>query len=274
MKIACLSGKGGAGKTFVAVNLAAAAGKCTYIDCDVEEPNGYLFWKPENIKTQEVATLLPSFDEEKCIGCKRCVKFCKFNALVYIKDKPMIFPEVCHSCGGCKLVCPTDAISEISNPVGVIELGERNEVTVITGLLNTGEASGIPIICESLKHAGDLTIIDCPPGSACSVMESVMDTNYCVLIVEPTAFGFHNFQMVYELVTLLGKKYGVIINKELEPYEPLEAFCLQNNITILDRISYNQTLARVISNGEIASYLIPEEKLRFQSILEKIGGLL
>ncbi len=30
MKIACLSGKGGAGKTFVAVNLAAAAGDCTH----------------------------------------------------------------------------------------------------------------------------------------------------------------------------------------------------------------------------------------------------
>ncbi len=274
MKIACLSGKGGAGKTFVAVNLAAAAGKCTYIDCDVEEPNGYLFWKPTDIKPQEVATLLPSFDEEKCIGCKRCVKFCKFNALIYIKDKPMIFPEVCHSCGGCKLVCPTEAISEISNPVGVIEFGKRNDVTVITGLLNTGEASGIPIISEALKHAGDLTIVDCPPGSACSVMESVMDANYCVLVVEPTAFGFHNFQMVYELVTLLDKKCGVIINKEIEPYEPLEAFCLQNNITILDRILYDQALASTISNGEIVSFLMPEEKLRFQSILEKIGGLL
>ncbi len=84
----------------------------------------------------------------------------------------------------------------------------------VTGILNPGEASGIPVIREALKQAEGLTIIDGPPGSACSVMESVMDADFCILVAEPTAFGFHNFQMVYELVTLLGRKCGVIINKE------------------------------------------------------------
>ena len=107
MKIACLSGKGGAGKTLVAVNLIAAAAGGTYIDCDVEEPNGRLFLKTENIQTEIVSTLLPEFDAEKCTGCKQCVEFCRFYALMYIKEKPMLFSEVCHSCGGCKLVCST-----------------------------------------------------------------------------------------------------------------------------------------------------------------------
>ena len=97
MKIAVLSGKGGAGKTFTAVNLAAAAEKSVYIDCDVEEPNGHLFFKPQEIQKEEVTTKLPEFDPEKCNGCKACVELCKFHALIYIKEKPNVFPEVSHA---------------------------------------------------------------------------------------------------------------------------------------------------------------------------------
>ncbi|MEG1429319.1 MAG: ATPase, partial [Hydrogenoanaerobacterium sp.] len=66
MRVAVLSGKGGTGKTFVAVNLAAAAGKAVYIDCDVEEPNGRLFFKPQSTVTKTVTTLVPQFDTTKC----------------------------------------------------------------------------------------------------------------------------------------------------------------------------------------------------------------
>ena len=130
MKIACLSGKGGAGKTLVAVNLAWAAGKATYIDCDVEEPNGRLFWKPAQVETTTVSTLLPAFDPAKCTGCKKCVQFCRFHALMYIKEKPMVFSEVCHSCGGCQLVCPEGAVSEREKPIGVLEIGQSGDVQV------------------------------------------------------------------------------------------------------------------------------------------------
>ncbi len=196
MKIACLSGKGGAGKTFVAVNLASAAGKSTYIDCDVEEPNGRLFWRPENLETAVVYKVQPAFDAQKCTGCRQCVKACRFHALMYVKEKPAVFSEVCHDCGLCALVCPEDAISEEKRPVGVLETGTHNGVTIVSGILNPGEASGIPVIRQALQHAKGTTVLDCPPGSACSVMESIMDADYCVLVVEPTAFGFHNFRMV------------------------------------------------------------------------------
>ena len=53
MKVAIASGKGGTGKTTVATNLACVLSKnnskVTYIDCDVEEPNGHLFFKPVTI---------------------------------------------------------------------------------------------------------------------------------------------------------------------------------------------------------------------------------
>ncbi len=274
MKIACLSGKGGAGKTFVAVNLAAAAERCTYIDCDVEEPNGRLFLKPSNLHTQVVSTLLPQFDATKCNGCKQCVTFCKFNALVYIKGKPMLFPEMCHSCGGCSLVCQQGAVSEREKPVGVLEIGQHNEIRVVTGVLNTGEVSGVPVIKKALDYADGLSILDCPPGSACSVMETVMDVDYCALVTEPTAFGFHDVQMVYELVTLLGKPCGMILNKETEPYWPLECFCKEKKIAILDRIPYHPMFATQLSDGEIIAEQRPDEKKRFSTILEKIGGSL
>lgn len=272
MKIACLSGKGGVGKTLTAVNLAAAAGEAVYIDCDVEEPNGRLFLKPQNVEILPVSIMLPEFDRETCIGCRKCVDFCKFHALLYIKEKPMLFSEVCHSCGGCKLVCPVEAVSEKPKQVGTLEIGCSGSVRVVTGVLNPGEASGVPVIREALKQAGEVTVIDCPPGSACSVMESVMDADFCVLVVEPTAFGFHNFRMVYELVTLLGKKCGVVMNKVELPYEPLEVFCREQNLQVLARIPYSPEVASLAAEGKVV--IDKNTKMRdcFSDLLEKIGG--
>lgn len=272
MKIAVLSGKGGAGKTFVAVNLAASAGRAAYIDCDVEEPNGRLFWKPEPVRTLPVNTLLPDFDAAKCTGCKKCVGFCRFHALLYIKEKPMVFSEICHSCGGCVMVCPEGAIREVPRQIGVLEEGRHGNVKVITGILNPGEASGVPVIRQALKQAEGLTVIDCPPGSACSVMESIMDVDYCVLVAEPTAFGFHNFQMVHELAALLHKPCGVIINKQSERYLPLENYCEAHALPVLDRIAYDPELGRLLADNRLASACLPEYRERFAAILKKIGG--
>ena len=274
MRIAVLSGKGGAGKTFVAVNLAAAVGKATYIDCDVEEPNGRLFFHPENVEKQEVSTVIPSFDPEKCTGCRKCVEACRFNALLYIVGKPMVFTEVCHSCGLCSMVCPEKAITETRRPVGVVERGTHGDTEVITGVLNPGEASGIPIIQAALRSGTQPeTIIDCPPGSACSVNESVSDADFCILVAEPTAFGFHNFKMVHELVSLLKKPCGVVINKMDAPYEPLEAFCRERNIPVLLRIPYDPEMAGACAAGTIAGEKNGEISAMFRTLHERIGGI-
>ena len=219
-----------------------------------------------------VDSLLPDFDAGRCTGCRQCVDFCRFHALMYIKEKPMVFSEVCHSCGGCMLVCPEDAITEKPKPIGMLEVGSHGKIKVVTGILNSGEATGVPIIREALKLAEGMTIIDCPPGSACSVMESVTDADYCLLVAEPTAFGFHNFQMVHELVTLLGKKCGVVINKQDTPYEPLEQFCKEKDLPVLARIPYDPRIAALSADGQIAA--ATDEKMRclFEELLCKIGG--
>ncbi|NCC67766.1 MAG: ATPase [Clostridia bacterium] len=272
MKIAVLSGKGGTGKTFVSVNLAAVKKRATYIDCDVEEPNGRLFLKQEQTSAAPVYTLVPEFDANLCSGCRKCVEFCRFNALVFVKDKPMVFSEVCHSCGGCALVCPEKAVSESRHMVGMVEKGMSGDVRVVTGIMNTGEVSAVPVIKAALRSAqeDELTVIDCPPGSACSVMESVADADYCILVAEPTAFGFHNFKMVHELVTLLKKPCGVVINKADGEYEPLERFCAEQHTPVLLRIPYSATLAKLGADGKIAVDFDSDMENEFDGLLRAV----
>lgn len=273
MKLAVLSGKGGAGKTFVATNLVNIIKDAVYVDCDVEEPNGHLFLKPTITQEIPIYKMLPSFDPKKCTGCRACVDFCKFNALLYLVNRPILFPDVCHSCKGCMLVCKEHAITSIEKEIGKIQIGEGMKKTTITGILHPGEASGIPIIKEAIHQAelrSDTIVLDCPPGSACSVMETIEDANYCILVVEPTAFGFHNFQMVYELVTLLHKPCGIVINKEEAPYEPLLNFVDKAQLPILARIPYQRETASKSAQGELITSIDPNMHTLFEALYKQI----
>lgn len=256
LKIAVLSGKGGTGKTLVSVNLAYTAKKALYLDCDVEEPNGHLFFKPDNLTKEDVSVKIPYVNDYLCNGCRKCVDFCKFNALAYINNKVKVFSEVCHSCGGCMEVCPENAISEINKSIGKIEKGNLEEITVMTGILNTGEASGVPIIKAMVEDENineQVTIVDCPPGSACIVMESIKDADYCLLVAEPTLFGSYNLEMVYDLVRLFKKPFGVVLNKTQDGFNPSKEFCENNKIKILSEIPFDVELGKLNSDGKIVS---------------------
>lgn len=277
MNIAVLSGKGGTGKTLLSVNMAAASESATYIDCDVEEPNGYLFFKPEEIVEENVSVKIPEVDKELCSGCRKCVDFCKFNALAFIKKAPIVFGDICHSCGGCSLLCPENAITEKDKVIGKIEKGKSQGIDVYTGILNTGEVSGVPIIeklLEENRATGNekLSIIDCPPGSACIVMESIKDADFCVLVAEPTAFGAHNLEMVYELVSLFGKPFGVVLNKCLDEENPSEEFCKEKEIKILGRVPFEKELGEINSNAKIAARESEKYNKLFKNILETVKG--
>ncbi|MFZ3129727.1 MAG: ATP-binding protein [Desulfosporosinus sp.] len=271
MKIAVLSGKGGTGKTLVSVNLAAAAKEAVYIDCDVEEPNGYLFFKPEDIESEKISIKVPVADEELCTGCRKCVDFCKFNALAYINNKLRVFEEVCHSCGGCVLLCPEKALYEREKVIGEVQKGVSENVTVFTGIMHTGEASGIPIVKKLLSDRNEgkgFTFIDCPPGSDCIVMESIKDADYCLLVAEPTIFGAHNLSMVYELVRLFNKPHGVVLNKCLHGENPSEKFCTEKGIRILGRIPYDKELGTLNSNALISFRENEKYWAMFSSLLQ------
>jgi MinD superfamily P-loop ATPase len=273
-KIAILSGKGGTGKTLLSVNLASVAGKSIYIDCDVEEPNGHLFFKPQKIEEEIITVEIPTINQSQCNSCRKCVDFCHFNAIAFIKNKPYIFEEMCHSCGGCTLICPEKAIKEKEKVIGKVEKGVSENVTVLTGILNTGIASGIPIIKNLFRKgygSNDLPIfVDCPPGSACIVMESIKDADYCILVAEPTIFGVHNLNMVYHLVKLFKKPYGVILNKCLDGENPAEIFCMNNHLPILGKIPFDNELGMLNSNAQIAVRESKQYKDLFCSLYEAV----
>ncbi len=272
MKIAVLSGKGGAGKTFVAVNLAYAAGETYYIDCDVEEPNGELFFKPRDTVEERVSVMTPVFDAEKCTGCKECVNFCRYNALALVRGKVMLFREVCHACGGCVLICPQEAAGYSAREIGTIRQGSSGKVRTLSGLLDTGEVSGVPIIkmLNRKTPRKGITVIDCPPGSSCLVMESIKEADYCVLVAEPTSFGVHDLKMALELTEIFNKPFGVVLNKCLPEENPARDFCLGRGIAILAEIPFDRETRRSVSSGEVVSLKNPFLKTVFMNMMAKI----
>lgn len=272
-RIAVLSGKGGTGKTMISTNLAAISENCTYVDCDVEEPNGLLYFPVEQPTVHSVFLPIPSIHESACDGCRACVSFCRFNALAFINGRVKVFDEICHSCGGCGLVCPQNAITYKNSPVGQVQRGEYRGIRIYSGIMDIGKASGVPIIKDLLhqirKEEG-LTVTDCPPGSACIVMESIKDADFCVLVAEPTIFGAHNLAMVHQLVSLFHIPYGVVLNKCTDAENPSEVYSKDHDIPILGRISYDPVLGHLNAQGKIAVWEDQKYKKIFEDIRKAI----
>ena len=271
MQIAILSGKGGTGKTLLSVNLSYLADNSTYVDCDVEEPNGLLYYQIDNLKKDDVTIKIPVINHDKCTKCQKCTNFCKFNALAFILDKVIVFNELCHSCGGCQIVCPTGAITEVAKEIGYIHSGKYENTEVISGEMKIGVESGVPIIGELLKkveNSSRLVFVDSPPGNGCSVMESIQDAEYCILVAEPSIFGLHNLNMVYKLAKGFNKKIGIVINKT-NGDSIINDFAKENKIEIIGEIPMNFELGKINSEGGIVAKN-PKFRPYFINILNKI----
>ncbi len=272
-RIAVLSGKGGSGKTFVSTNLSNIMNNSTYLDCDVEEPNGHIFFKDSELKYEKkVYRDIPTFDSNKCVGCRDCVNFCKFSALAFIKDTPLLFDEVCHSCGGCELVCKHDAIHYEKSQVGTLSVYDNNSKKIVSGEMRIGEASAVSLISEVLKEVSDNSIIDCPPGSACSTMESIKGADYCILVTEPTIFSLHNIQMIVELVELFNIPYGFVINKSNKDLDYIiEDYVKTLNKKILAKIPFSKEVAQITSEGKLITNENEDVKNLFYNLLNNIN---
>lgn len=254
MQIAVASGKGGTGKTLLSTCLmkVLAEHKPVLIDADVEEPNAGLMLMQQTIETNKVYRLVPEIDLQKCNMCGRCADVCKFNALLVLADNVLVFSELCHSCGSCTYLCPQAAIKGKGHPIGVIEEAKIPGCgTLLTGRLNVGEAQSPPLIkaAKGRMKEAELRIIDCPPGTTCAMIESIRDSDYCLLITEPTPFGLHDLEMSLEAAELLGLPGGLVINRWQGKDQELIDLSNRTGVPILDRIPFSPELARAYMQG-------------------------
>ena len=254
--ISFASGKGGTGKTFIATNVASSIKtNCQLLDCDVEAPNAGIFLKPSIISIKSVLAKQPKILEFKCNSCSNCVKVCQYSALVMIKDKVLLFPEQCHFCGACLLACPKEAIAEESRTIGTIEIGTCDSgIEFASGILNIGEQRASPIILElkSFINLGkQLVLIDSPPGTSCPMVSSVEGSSYCVLVTEPTPFGLSDLKQAVGVLENMNIPFGVILNRVGFGNNIVEKYCQDLNIRIIEKIPYDNYIAKTYSEGEL-----------------------
>ena len=272
MIISIASGKGGTGKTTVALNLALSLPDVQLIDCDVEEPNLHLFLSPRVHRTLSVTLPVPGVDETLCTYCGKCAEVCRFNALAVVKNQILIFPELCHGCEGCSLLCPERAIRGNPREIGVIQEGSHNGLAFVQGILNVGEPMATPIIREEKKliDRKKTVILDCSPGTSCPVIEGVRGSDFCLLVTEDTPFGLNDLELAVEMVRALGIPLGVFINRADLGDGRVKSYCQKEGVPLLGELPHDRRIAEVYSRGEIVIEKIPEYRKLFLSLFQKI----
>jgi len=273
--ISVASGKGGTGKTLVSTSLALSLRgreNVQLLDCDVEEPNDHVFLKPAISRSEVVSIPVPKVDEEKCTYCGKCAEVCAYNAIAVFKEKVLIFPELCHGCGACSYLCPESAISEEGKEIGVVELGHSDGVEFAHGRLSIGEAMAVPIIRKVKEHASNkgTVIIDVSPGTSCPVVEAVRDSDFCLLVTEPTPFGLNDLVLAVEAVRKLNIPCGVVLNRAGVGDGKVEEYCTKENIPILLTIPMDTEIASLYSRGIPLVEGMPDWRQSFLKLMGEI----
>ena len=282
MNISIASGKGGTGKTLVATNLSAvwsAAGReVTYLDCDVEAPNGHLFLKPRIEREEAIEILSPvGADPDKCTKCGLCAEACTYNAIAVTPKEAIFFPELCHVCGACTIVCPEDAIIEKMKKIGDLFHGVRQSpmeagpaIDYHYALLETGEGGMSPRLISRVKEytGPDITINDSPPGTACPAVETVRNSDLVVLVTDPTPFGINDLKLAVEMCRKIGQEPVVLVNRAEYRDDSLRDYCRAAELTVIGEIPDDRAIAEVYSVGDLVVEKIP----RYRPLFEEIAG--
>jgi MinD superfamily P-loop ATPase len=275
MIVSIASGKGGTGKTSVAVNMALSIRNAQLLDCDVEEPNAHLLLHPKISRIEPVYVLVPFVNEELCDYCGKCSKFCQYNAIFVSPEKVLIFPELCHSCGGCTLVCPKKAITEDKHKIGTLKLASAGDLELVYGELEVGEPMAVPIIRE-VKRQIDKSrnvVLDSPPGTSCPVIETVKGSDFCILVTEPTPFGLHDLKITVQVLEDMKIPFGVVINRAGIGDKKVYEYCREKNIPILLEIPFQRKIAELYSKGIPFSLEMPEWKEKFEALFNETRKL-
>lgn len=275
MIISVASGKGGTGKTLVATSLALSLQdrhRVQFLDCDVEEPNAHVFLKPVITSSEAVCIPVPNVDEKRCTHCGKCAEVCAYHAVAVFSQYVMVFPNLCHGCGACSYLCPENAISEEGKEIGMVERGHSDGVEFIQGKLTVGEAMPTPVIRKVKDYVNQdgIVIIDISPGTSCPVVESIKDSDFCLLVTEPTPFGLNDLILAIETAKALKVPCGVVINRAGIGDTKVEEYCLKENIPILLTIPLDTEIARLYSRGITLVEGMPQWQGSFLGLFDHI----
>lgn len=282
-KIAIASGKGGTGKTTVAINLLVAWQKAhgdniELVDCDVEEPNDMIFF-PDSLKESEEEILqhIPQINPDACTFCKACVEYCEFNAISVIPH--VKFAEVnqslCHSCGACLVACKYNAIIEKPYPIGkVSSFKTKTGYLIKEGRLKIGSMMQTMLIKELKKRVAqhtNIVLYDAPPGTSCPVVETISDTDYVILVAEPTLFGFYDLKLMIKLIREVNIPFGVIINKSGLGDSQVYNFLKKEGIQLLGEIPFSKEYAGLYAKGAIAEEAPVQVQEVYKNVVDKLS---
>ena len=273
MIISVASGKGGTGKTTIATNLAVALEMpVQLLDCDVEEPNAHLFLKPTICESLEFHMEVPEIDAARCTFCGKCQEICQFNAIAVLPNAALTFPELCHSCGGCFLVCPEQAVISKQRRIGTVESGARGPVSFAHGRLRVGEALATPLIRRVRREGwdGGLTIIDAPPGTSCPVLAAVLGSDLVILVTEPTPFGLNDLKLAVAAVRELRLPLGLVINRADVGDRRVHDYAAREHLPIFLEIPFDRRVAEVYARGELLVEELPEWRQKMRLLWERI----
>ncbi len=296
MIITIASGKGGTGKTTVAVNMAAALtrsktakSQVRLLDCDVEEPNDHLFVNPCFSIREDVQVRRPEWNADLCTGCRKCQEACHYNAIAVVqkvnlagtaqttkKARVMIFSELCHACGVCSYVCPEKALTEHPVSIGTVEVDPDNgEFYFAHGVLNVGEPLAPAVVKGVKKHATEdgLTLIDAAPGTACPVVEAMQGADVVVLVTEPTPFGLNDLRLALNMALKLEIPVGIVVNRSDGEDAIIQEYADEAGVLVLGRIPFNRRYAEVYSRGGLLVDEFPEVTEALFDVYRKAAAL-